>query len=79
MFTLDWHQVRGLAFLAIVGLFALYFVLLGLWLNIKRARPSDQPSASGAAMSSESERRSAEAQPDLHVAVHAADQARRAA
>ena len=36
MFTLDnWHQLRGLALLAILGLFLLYFVLTGLWLNFR--------------------------------------------
>ncbi len=86
MFTLDnWHQLRGLALLAILGAYLLYFVLTGVWLNFRarqRTRlPSsqDQPAASGADLSHGIERRSAGAQPGHYLSSPATSQARHAA
>ncbi len=86
MFTLDnWHQLRGLALLAVLGLFIMYFVLTGLWLNFRarqRSRPQsapDQPDASAVDLSNGIERRSAEAQPGQYLSSPDTNQARHAA
>ena len=86
MFTLDnWHQLRGLALLAVLGLFVMYFVLTGLWLNFRarqRSRPpsaQDQPAASEVESSNGNVRRSVEAQPGQYRSSPDTNQARHAA